>query len=601
MKLYFDYKKYNRIFTADFETSTAKWNIDRARVWLWDICTQDYRHANGNSIESFLDTISQFNNCVFSFHNLAYDGSYILDYLLRNGYEYSKTNNLKPKQFTTIITPQNVHYAYAICFENYNQVVINDSFKHNSQSVDTLAKTYNLPINKLKIDYDELREIGHKPTELELQYIHHDTEIVMRVLNEDFKHGFTKFTESGNSRKFFKATHKKEYDILFPELSDGEDAFIRRSYRGGYCWLKPECKNKVINSAISIDINSMYPAQMLHELLPYGEGIWVDGFCENYRFYNPEKMVYVQRLTCEFKLKENRPPTIAKKHAGRFSISDLYLSSSENQLIDMCLTSVDLKLLFECYYVYNLTYIGGYIYNAVKGYEATPDDVEKLTKDEVIELDGKGSLYYDYLYPWRMQKEHETGGKRDRAKKMQNIAYGSQATSKNGDLAQPYISIRNTLSYSRYSSEKRKGGYIPISTFITAWSRKLLIETIIKNYDRFIYCDTDSCYLIGNDLPDTKIHDTLYGYFKVEHIITKAKFLGCKRYVYFTANNSPKDPNEFVVTCCGAPKEVKEKMTFDNFVPYNEKTKEGEFTGKLKANVVEGGKHIIETTYRLIV
>lgn len=597
MKLYFDYCKYRNYYTADFETSTAQWGVNKARVWLWDICTKNYQHYNGNSLDSFMEFISRFDKCVFAFHNLSYDGSYILNYLLENDYLFVQDNNLRPLEFTTIITPQNVHYIYQIRFANGNTITISDSFKHNSQSIDTLAKTYNLEINKLKIDYNEVREIGHEPTEHELQYIHHDTEIAMRVLNEDFKHKFTKFTESGNSRMFFKKTHKENYEELFPELSDFEDNFVRRAYRGGFCWLNPKHFNTELHDMISIDINSMYPAQMLHELLPYGQGEYYVGNLGENPKYNATNKVYIQHLKCEFKIKENKPPVIPKKSVGRFSINELYLYSSENRLCDLYLTNVDLQLFFECYYVWNITYIDGIMYNAVKGYEVTEEEAKQLPLDEVIRLDGKGSLYYDYLQDWRMQKEHETGGKRDRAKKMQNIAYGSMATSKQGDLVYPYINEHNLVRYKRYNGTPRKGGYIPVSTFITAWSRKCLIDTIIKNFDRFVYCDTDSCYLIGHELPDTKIHDSLYGYFKVEHKISKAKYLGSKRYCYYTTSDSPKDPNEFIVVCCGAPKSIVDQMTFENFVPYD--GEHGIFYGKIKANIVEGGKHLEETTYKL--
>lgn len=600
--MYFDYKKYKRVYTADFETSTDKWNVSRARVWLWDICDiLTYKHYNGIDLQSFIDFISYYNKTVFAFHNLSYDGTYLLQWLLENGYSFVNSDKLFPYEFTTIITPQNVHYAYKIKFPNRNEVVISDSFKHNSQSVDTVSKTYNLPINKLKIDYDEVREIGHKPTQLELDYIHHDTEIMARVLNEDFEHGFTKFTESGNSRKFFKITHQEEYDELFPELTVEEDKFVRKAYRGGYCWLNPKYKNKILGKMISIDINSMYPAQMLHRLLPCGYGKYVAGNVLKSPEYNPDNTVYVQHIQTEFIVKPNRPPIIPTKNCGRFNFRELYAISSQGKIIDLYLTNVDLQLFLECYNVYFIEYIDGLLYKAKKGYEVTEEEAKTMQLDDIIKLDGKGSFYYDYLYNWRMQKEHEKGGKRDRAKKMQNIAYGAQATSKSGDLAYPYLNEHNLVRYKRYEGEPRKGGYIPVAAFITAWSRELLISTIIKNFDRFVYCDTDSCYLIGQHLPDTKIHGSLYGYFKVEHIISKAKFLGSKRYCYYTQDNSPKDPNDFIIVCCGAPPSVTKQMTFDNFVPYNPETGDGEFTGKLKANIVEGGKHIVETTYRLII
>ena len=95
----------------------------------------------------------------------------------------------------------------------------------------------------------------------------------MLVLLDDFSKGFTKFTESGNSRLFFKPTigkTKEEYEKVFPQLTDEEDEYCRKSYRGGYCYLNPKHFNVMQDKMISLDINSMYPAQMLHKPLPYG-------------------------------------------------------------------------------------------------------------------------------------------------------------------------------------------------------------------------------------------------------------------------------------------------------------------------------------------
>lgn len=600
--MYFDYNKYRTFFTADFETSTDQWGVDRARVWLWDICDKNLKHYNGNNIQTFIDFISKYDKCLFSFHNLSYDGCYLLYYLLENGYTYNENERLWPKQFTTIITPQNLHYAYQICFENGNIVTINDSLKHNSQSVDTLAKTYKLPIKKGHIDYDKYRPVNYEPTEEEIDYIHNDTEIVMRVLLEDISKGFIKFTESGNSRKFFKLSHCKEYNTLFPELTDNEDNFVRQAYKGGYCYLKPTHFNEDLGDMISLDINSMYPAMMLHRPLPYGEGEWAEGYAEDSAYYKLKSktthIVYIQHMACSFKLKPNKVPIIQRKAFRLSSTKALYISSSENKILELWLTNVDLKLLFECYYVWDIEYIDCIMYKSVSGVELDSNAAHGLTVDEIIENDGKGSLYYDYLLPWRKQKEHSTGGERDRAKKMQNVAYGSQASSKNGDLVKPILLPNGMLTFQRYGSTPRKGGYIPLSCFITAYSREFLITNILNNYERFVYCDTDSLYLIGHDIPNMPIHPTLYGYFKIEHIIDRARFLGSKRYIYHTTENSA-DPNKTIIRCCGAPPSVVNYMNFDNFRPYDG-DKQGLFDGKIIGKIVVGGKHLIITTYKLI-
>lgn len=604
----FDYTKYKAFYCADFETSTAQWNIEKARVWAWDICDTALNHINGNSISTFFDELSKpkYNKCLLSFHNLAYDGCYILDYILNNGYRFVADEPKNPKEFTTVITPLGQHYAYQIIVGK-NLITINDSFKHNSQSVERLAKTYKLSIQKGKIDYDKVREEGHLLTNEEIEYIHGDTEIVMQVLNDDIENGFTRFTESGNSKIFFEKSishNKDEYLSIFPIISDDEDKFVRKAYRGGYCYLNSKYFNKIINSAMSVDINSMYPAMMLHNPLPYGEGFYVEGYAVDSKIYamiqKTCKPLFVQHLYIMCKLKNNKPPVIANKSFGTYNTKQKYLTDSQFKMIELWVTNVDLELIYECYDIFEIEFIDAYIYRSCCGNKVDHEKAKNMTVDEIIEEDGKGALYYNYLKPWRYMKEHSTGGARDRAKKNSNVAYGWQGTSRNPQLAYPTLDKYGKLCFKKYVSDKRESGYVPIAAFITAHSRSYLIRQIINNFDRFIYCDTDSLYLVGQDIPNIPIHNTLYGYFKIEHYISKAKFLGTKRYIYETNDYSPSDPNQFIVKCCGAPLSVTQQMTFDNFVPYNEKTGEGEFDGKIQSKIVIGGKHLEITTYKLI-
>lgn len=592
----FDYRKYRNFYTADFETSTSAWKVEKARVWLWDICDKELNHYNGTTLEDFMQYVSRFDKCLFSFHNLAYDGIYILYYLLENGYIFTTEKTLRRGEFTTVISPMGIHYCYQVCFPNGNVVTFNDSLKHNSASVHDLALIYKLPIQKGEIDYDLEREIGHKPTEEELTYIHYDTEIIMRVLLQDFEQGMYAFTESGNSRLFFKPTigsNKEEYAKVFPDLSDEEDDYVRRAYRGGYCYLKPCHFDKMQGKMISIDINSMYPAQMLHKPLPYGKPMKDKGFAENSVYFKEDNTrVYVQHLKASFKLKDNHVPTIARKSFRCFSAKDLYLKDSGINVCEMWLTSPDLKMFFENYNVWNLEYLDCYIFDSKCGKEVDHELAKTMELDDIIKEDGKGSLYYEYLLPWRLQKEHTKGGERNRAKKMQNIGYGWQATAKDGTLNYPYL-MDGLLHFKRVDGERRKGGYIPIAAFITAYSREFIITNILKNFDRFVYCDTDSMYLLGQEKPNVPIHDSLYGYFKIEHYIKRAKFLGCKRYMYETEEYS-NEPNETIVKCCGAPETITKQFTFENFVP------NATFEGKILSHIVKGGKHLEETTYKLV-
>lgn len=588
-KVSYDIKKYANLYTADFETSTPKWGVEKARVWLWDICSENLKHKNGNNLTSFMIEISKYNNSIIGFRNLSFDGYYILNFLFENGFEFKEELDGTPCTFTTLITDLGQHYTYRIIFDNYNVVTIFDTFKHCHQSIKRTAETYHLPIKKGEIDYDEYREENHEPTDEELEYIHNDTEIDMRHLLIDMSLGMSQITQTGNCKRLLKKTIE-DYDYLFPVLEKDVDTYARRAYRGGFTYLSPKYFNVDLKHMISLDINSMYPAQMLHRKMPYGEPLFADGKYDEKLFPNGFDL-YIQHFECSFWLKENGIPMISKRSFGITS-NELYFIDSGENIMELWLSSPDLELFFDNYYVEDLRYIDCCAFCSISGYEVKPSEVKKLGKMKSIEEDGKGSIFYNYLLPLRMKKETCEGAERDNAKRMQNIVYGAFATNSKGGLYAPYLDEDGLLRYKRYMGRERKLMYIPVSIFVTAWSRYFLINSIKKVYDRFVYCDTDSLYLLGDEVPDLNIHESLYGYFKVEHHILKARFLGAKRYIYF-AKTDKNSRIEKTVVCCGATDDVRKRMNFSNFRP------NAIFDGKLANKTVKGGKHLMETTYKL--
>ena len=81
-------------FTADFETCT--WLDDETYVWAWACCNIEDEKINiGNSMETFFEFIKSFHNPTFYFHNLKFDGEFIIYHLLKNGYEWVNDKNKK--------------------------------------------------------------------------------------------------------------------------------------------------------------------------------------------------------------------------------------------------------------------------------------------------------------------------------------------------------------------------------------------------------------------------------------------------------------------------------------------------------------------------
>lgn len=71
-----------RVLEADFETTVG----ERTNVWLWGGCTLfDHEFEYGYTIEGFISYAHDQDSIIY-FHNLKFDGIFLLDWYLKNGY-----------------------------------------------------------------------------------------------------------------------------------------------------------------------------------------------------------------------------------------------------------------------------------------------------------------------------------------------------------------------------------------------------------------------------------------------------------------------------------------------------------------------------------
>lgn len=300
-----------------------------------------------------------------------------------------------------------------------------------------------------------------------------------------------------------------------------------------------------------MDVNSLYPSVMYYNPLPYGEGIYFKGKYKPDKIYN----LYVQMITCQFELKENHIPTIQLKNNLSFTPTE-YLTSSNEEEVTLCLTSVDLELFLAHYDVYNLEYHSGWKFKSTIG------------------------LFKEYIDKWNKVKMESTlnGNKamRTLAKLMLNALYGKFALNPNVQSKLPYYQDK-LVKYKLGEKETRDPIYIPVGTFITAWARYKTISSAQKVYDRFVYADTDSLHLIGTDLPEgLEIDPVKLGAWKHESTFSKARFLRQKSYIEYIEG-------ELKITCAGMPERCYPYVTWENFHTG------ADYQGKLGMSHVQGG------------
>lgn len=542
------------LFTADFETTTDPLDC---RVWACGICSIDETHSfkYGNSLDWFIEFAKNNIGSTFYFHNLKFDGEFILCYLFEHGYKHiTDRKKLKTKTFTTLISDKGQFYSLEICFnkdeDKTEKITIYDSLKILPFSVEAIAKGFNLPISKLEIDYDEKRKIGHILTPQEIDYLRNDVEIISRALLTLFNQDLRQMTQGSNALyDYKKIVGKKNFSKWFP-IPD-YDFDVRQSYKGGFTYCDPRRQGQDIGAGIVLDVNSLYPSVMYYQPLPYGEGIFFEGKYKPDKLYN----LYVQMFTCQFELKENYIPTIQLKNNLSF-MPTAYLSSSEDEEVTMCLTSVDLELFFEHYRVYNITWHSGWKFKSTTG------------------------LFKEYIDKWNAVKMESTlnGNKamRTLAKLMLNALYGKFALNPNVQSKIPYYD-NGIIKYTLGEKETRNPIYIPIGTFITAWARHKTITSAQKVYDRFLYADTDSLHLIGTEIPKgLEVDPVKLGAWKHESTFTRARFVRQKTYI-------EEIDGELNITCAGMPSRCYKHVTWDNFIAGSS------FEGKLQFTHVQGG------------
>lgn len=582
------------ILTADFETTT---NPEDCRVWAWGVCDVDnpVYFEYGNTIESFFDYMENSKNSDFHFHNLKFDGSFIISHLFNIGFKHvTDRRQAESKTFTTLISDKGQFYSIRIYFEKKgkktNAVNIYDSLKVLPFSVSQIAKGFNLPISKLEIDYDEYREKGHKLTDVEIAYLRNDVEIVARALKVLHNQGLNKMTQAGNSMFDYKnIVGEKQFEKWFPTPELYFDKDVRQSYKGGFTYLRPQYKSVDIETGLVLDVNSLYPWVMYECPLPYGNAVFFRGKYEEDKLYN----LYVQMFSCQFELKEGYIPTIQLKNNLSF-IPTQYIESSGTEYVTLCLTSVDLELFFEHYNVYNIEWFSGWKWKSTTG------------------------LFKDYIDKWIKVKIESTlnGNKamRTLAKLMLNALYGRFALSPIICSKIPYLD-NGILKYKNGEKEERQPIFIPVGTFITAWARNKTIRSAMKVIDKFVYADTDSLHLkldlpdaikempqeeleklttadlqkYGVDIPsDFEVDAVKLGAWKVESRFYRARFLRQKSYVEdwnapHTWGTENYNKDLLNITCAGMPAPCYEFVTWENFF-------EGaSYKGKLQPKQVQGG------------
>lgn len=614
-------------FVADLETTN---NVNDCHVWASGIAEIPAEYTTSpmvrhwNNLEGLMEFFaSQEETHEVYFHNAKFDAQFILDYLIDNGYEYDEELS-KAKTFKTLITSAGVFYSLEICHyaktekngkdkktgvQRYRTKRIStkiiDSLKKIPLSVAEIAKAFGFETLKGEIDYNLERPVGYVPTLEEIDYLQRDVIIVARALSFFIAQGFTKMTLSSDAMKSFKEKFSSKtgreaenyYRQWFPRLDADTDKFIRRAYKGGFCYVKPEIEGIIQGQGVTYDVNSLYPSVLRYAQLPFGRPATFKDFYYdevNANYHNTHTL-FIQEFVCDYKLKPNRPAMAQVKRA--FMDTEY---SEEGRGVNFCMTNIDLNLFFECYEVENFQPMGGLCFRAHTG------------------------MFNNYIDYWMEEKEKATreGNKGNRliSKLFANSLYGKFGSTTTSILNIPYKDEKTgIIKYKTVQAEDKDSQYTAISTFVTSYGRQVLFNAMLSNWERLCYVDTDSVHFTGWETPENMFIDQYeLGAWACEGYWARGLFIGQKKYMEeyikeMVVNEKTGEVTYQLVTdldvlnqldeeameleidvkLAGATDEVKDQIDFTNF--YVGAT----FDGQRRMQTVQGGRIIKEGTFTI--
>lgn len=592
------------LLACDFETTvyegqteTEVWSAAQAR--LYNDSIQVF-----HSIGEWLDNLFSYGCKVCAwFHNLRFDGTFIVDYLLKHGWEWTNEKHMTHKQFSTLISGKNRWYSMKLKFGN-TTVEIRDSVKLVPLTLAQAGEAFNTPHRKLSMEYKGRRYAGCPISKEEMGYIVNDVLVLKEVLEYMLDAGHKKLTIGSNAMYEYQIMMGKgDYMRFFPDVSKIEledsygssnaESYIRKSYRGGFCYLKPDRVGRV-GKGRTYDVNSLYPSVMHSKSgnpYPIGRPHFWRGDIP--LAATKEGRVFIIRFSCRFELKAGHLPTVQIKGDICYNPKEWLVTSdivkrgkrykewlSKDGTVRaakpiLTLTSSDYYMFIDHYNVSEMeVFDGAWFYSAVGLFDG----------------------YIDHFMTKKMNAKSK--GERMEAKLFLNNLYGKFASSDDSSYRIPRIGSYGNVELGYVEEHEKEVAYIPVGTFVTAYARRFTIEHAQLNYAHFIYADTDSIHMDDVEAVGIDEDDNALLCWKHESDWSSGVFIRQKTYAEFIRKEGGKKVYpRWKITCAGMPEKCKSAFLATH--PITDFKVGLSVRGKLVPVRIPGGVVLKETTFTL--
>ena len=642
-------KREYKYLVGDFETTVFKGQT-YTEVWASAVVEMGTENVNiFHSIDETWEYLKALNqNLIIYYHNLKFDGAFWLNFFLKDAglkqavikdaktetVEFIDRKDMKNNTFKYSISNMGQWYSITVKLKG-KYIEIRDSLKLLPFSVKRIGTSFATKHKKLDMEYEGLRYAGCPITEEEQAYIANDVLVVKEALEIMFSEGHKNLTIGSCCLSEYKRlTGRMVYEEQFPNIYEididetygaaNAGEYVKKSYRGGWCYVVEEKKEKLLTNGTTADVNSLYPSMMSSESgnrYPVGkpmfwQGDYIPDVIEREGYY------YFVRIRTRFELKSGYLPFIQIKGNPLYKGTECLNTSdildpetgnyiryveTENGLeehkVTLTLTMTDFALIKEHYNLTGLEILDGCYFASEIG------------------------IFDDYIEKYKKIKLESKGAKRELAKLFLNNLYGKLATSPNSSFKYCFLNSDDALSFVTIDEHNKTPVYIPAGSAVTSYARNFTIRAAQANFygvDKpgFTYADTDSihCDLPADKITGIKVHDKNFCCWKLESGWDYGWFVRQKTYIeHIVSEDGEKIDSPFYnVKCAGMPKRSKDlfiksmtgegnlgELTFEenDFI----KVKRGltdfkiglRVPGKLLPRQIKGGVVLTPTSYEM--
>lgn len=648
-----------KYLVGDFETTVYE-GQKNTEVWasaVVEMFTEDVSILH--SIDETWEYLSSLkSNLIVYFHNLKFDGNFWISFFLNklhlkqaytgdgvNSCEWYQDKDMHNNSLKYTISEMGQWYSIKVKINN-KVIEFRDSLKLLPFSVKEIGKAFKTKHQKLDMEYTGFRYAGCEIKPEEKKYIANDVLVVKEALEIVFQEGHNRLTIGSCCLAEYKQiVGEDDWKRRFPDVSQTEldseiygkptvDAYIRKSYRGGWCYLVKGKENKIYTNGTTADVNSLYPS-MMHSMsghrYPVGQPMfWSGNFIPDRALQN--NMYFFIRIKTKFYLRNGKLPFIQIKgnmlYKGTESLQtsdvfdkatgkyydkyiDIYGNTCDTR-VELTLTMTDYFLILEHYELVDFEILDGcYFYSEI-------------------------GIFDEYIDKYAKIKMTSKGARRTLAKLFLNNLYGKMASSTDSSFKLAYVKDDSSIGFINITAKDKEAGYIPVGSAITSYARNFTIRAAQANYHGveehgFIYADTDSihCDLPPEQITGIKVHETDFCAWKLESCWDRAIFARQKTYIeHVTHEDLQKIEKPYNnIKCAGMPQRCKDlfelsmsgKAVYDEFKEntpvnrflFNQVTHEpivrtfSDFkTGlnvpcKLIPKRIDGGVLLVESTYQM--